>query len=305
MSEFGPSVQENKNEKFPESLSESFTLIKEYNDQFSAGEMLGRALRSGMGDPMPARSLKFSDVFNKTEHYLTQAGLSIESGLGTQSSVVLASDQEDQYPKEIRFNISDSEKFKTYLKSIDPSKVSELEIELLTSIPKSLTSQLIDTYKISNDVLSDHFYNFVKSVDTIKDEYERINKEKDNYELNWNVREMQAVRGALEGQYLKEYIDKKSLPWFHWSVDMTSDGYLQRYSYYSKFFKKSLANEHVKPFLKKIVGNILENIEEARKQLKSGKITSGSYTFDVSEGMYDNWNKAFTFVENDLKSMEL
>lgn len=305
MSESGPLVQENKHEENPKSLAESFALIKEYNDQFSAGEMLGRAMRAGMGDPMSPRSIKFSDVFIKTENHLKQIGLSVESGLGTQSSVVLASDQEDQYPKEIRFNISDSEKFKAYLKSIDPSKVSELEVELLISIPKSLINQLIDTYKILNEVPSDYFYNFIKSVDTIKDEYERISKEKDNYELGWSVREMQSVKDALKGQYLKEYIEKKSLPWFFWSVDVGTDSYLQRYTHYSKFFKKSLENEHTKKFLQEIVQNILMNIENARKELKSGKIKSGKYTFEVSEEMYNNWNKAFVFVENDLKSIGL
>jgi hypothetical protein len=159
--------------------------INRYNNHFSVGSMLGRLLDEPIqrkpeeqAPVLTTLGLEESNqqaesfiVAAKHKQLLNDIGLTLEPVSGKSNEIMALG--ESAGAGEMRINISDKDRFVSFLGAIKPEQIDEVKLRTtLETIPSILSNQILDAYDLQAP--GETAMQLFSSMDTIVTEYKRL-----------------------------------------------------------------------------------------------------------------------------------
>ena len=172
---------------------------------------------------------------------------------------------------EMRINLSDSQKFISYLSSLKNIGVLPAEKEALVSIASILERQFVGQYDVS-DPKNDRFLTLIGSLEKIIALYEELG-------LTASVLKLKELLEISRRKYLKEFlvVERKYYLLPHdqgfgparWHTDMTPELYKARWNEAIDIYRQILDNPNAGELSERLKRYLSEAIEIAEKDIKA------------------------------------
>lgn len=172
---------------------------------------------------------------------------------------------------EMRLNVSDAEKFLSFLASFEGSNLSPEDKKSLETIAEILKKQFKGQYEVSNPD-DDRFLVLIGSLEKIIRQYENIG-------LGESVKDLTKLLEVSRGKYLNEYlmVDRKSYLLPHdegfgparWHMDMNPDTYKNSWESAVAMYKQIKLNPNATELAEQLRTHFIEAIEMAESDILS------------------------------------
>ncbi|MFH1367005.1 MAG: hypothetical protein ABIH38_03380 [Patescibacteria group bacterium] len=252
---------------------------EEYNHRFNAGTMMADMLKAHVRNeelppqkatdrepPLERIKLQYADLIGRT-------GISLET-IGTNR--IFGADGERQ-ASELRFNLSDRNKFIEYLKSIPPENLSPSQAEGLKTVAESLTTQLAQEYQVTNPK-DERMIELLGGLKEMNQAYDRLDPEKQNG-LSRAVERLKKYDRASQGKHLKEYIAVEKAGLMaevggrnfgpsQWHTDATPEFYEEHWQQALEILKSLGDNPQAQNLQDQVRENLKASLAHARENLE-------------------------------------
>ncbi|MFA7663121.1 MAG: hypothetical protein WCX88_04380 [Patescibacteria group bacterium] len=199
-------------EKLKRSLSQIMNEIFNYNNSFSYGMMLGKAMAGSLSsrleisdeDPEKHPGIEYKKIEEKYSLALQNLGLEIES---SKKEVVAFPQTKPENSVKISINFDNSKNFSNFICRLEQSNITDQEIENLKDVIDSVMSQLINNYDLNS--ADDRLLNLFSNIKDIIKNYKRLDSDKQNG-LAEKASELEKILALADKKILREYILAKN-----------------------------------------------------------------------------------------------
>jgi len=269
-------------------ITELFADIQRFNRQHGLGRQMAEIMMHEI-EPESQPDFKVSLEDLELLHGPTMRKIGIGLEKVPASGVILSSGDEGESietrPYEIGINLTDGEKFISYLRSIDSIAITENQADGLKKIAESLTSQLTTEYSLE-DADDARLLELFGNLQNIIQEYERLDNPNNN--LGESIQELKKLLEIARNKYLREYllatqfiralqaeIGGRNFGPSQWHTDSRSETY-------ETFWQKTLAtleqirqNPAAADFYRQVVNHLSASLDYALEDLEKNE---GEYT---------------------------